>query len=58
MVKDPVTGKSNTNPKQVKSKKKIIKVSRPNMVLDLRPLDQFESKLIGKNRLSVRLLIT
>ena len=58
MVKDPITGKSNINPKQVKSKKKIIKVSRPNMVLDLCPLDQFESKLIGKNRLSVRLLIT
>lgn len=53
MVQDPVTGTINANSKQTKSKKKVTKVSRPNMFVDLRPLDQFESKLIGKNRLSV-----
>jgi hypothetical protein len=53
MLKDPITGTRNVNPKQVNSKKKTKKVSRPNPFLDLRPLDQFQSKLIGKKRLSV-----
>ena len=55
MVQDPVTGTINANPKKIKSKKKATKASHPNMFIDLRPLDQFESKLIGKNRLSVSL---
>jgi hypothetical protein len=54
MVLDPVTGITNTNPKQPKSKTKPTKkVSRPDKFLDLRPLDRFESKLIAKDRLSV-----
>jgi len=57
MVKDPVTGTINSNPKQqtkLAGQKKADKVSRPNTVLDLRPLDNFESKFIpGKRRLSV-----
>jgi hypothetical protein len=58
MVQDPVTGTISANSKQVKSKKKAKKISRPNMFIDLRPLDQFESKFIGKNRLSVSQLST
>jgi hypothetical protein len=58
MVKDPVTGTINSNPKQqtklAAGQKKADKVSRPNTFLDLRPLDNFESKFIpGKGRLSV-----
>jgi hypothetical protein len=54
MVLDPITGITNTNPKQSKSKNKPTKkVSRPDKFLDLRPLDRFESKLIAKGRLSV-----
>ena len=53
MVQDPVTGTINANSKQVKLKKKATKISGSNMFTDLRPLDQFESKFIGKNRLSV-----
>lgn len=54
MVLDPVTGITNTNPKQPKSKTKPTKkVSRPDKFLDLRPLGRFESKLIAKDRLSV-----
>jgi hypothetical protein len=56
MVQDPVTGNVNTNPKQLKSKKKSNKVSRSDTLHDLRPLVQFESKFIGKNRLSVCLI--
>jgi hypothetical protein len=57
MVKDPVTGTINSNPKQqtkLAAQKKAGKVSKPNTFLDLRPLDNFESKFIpGKGRLSV-----
>jgi hypothetical protein len=57
MVKDPVTGTINSNPKQqtkLAAQKKTGKVSKPNTFLDLRPLDNFESKFIpGKGRLSV-----
>ena len=57
MVKDPVTGTINSNPKQQTkqaAQKKAGKVSKPNTFLDLRPLDNFESKYIpGKGRLSV-----
>ena len=57
MVKDPVTGTINSNPKQqtkLAAQKKAGKVSKPNTFLDLRPLDNFESKFIpGKRRLSV-----
>jgi hypothetical protein len=57
MVKDPVTGTINSNPKQqtkLAAQKMASKVSRPNTFLDLRPLDNFESKFVpGKRRLSV-----
>jgi hypothetical protein len=57
MIKDPVTGTITSNPKpQTKpaAQKKAGKVSRPNTFLDLRPLDNFESKFVpGKRRLSV-----
>jgi hypothetical protein len=55
MVQDPVTGTFNSNPKQPpkQAEKKAGKVSQPNMLIDLRPLDKFESKLIGEKRLSV-----
>ena len=54
MVKDPVTGTLNKNPKKAKPKQKTSKkVSRPSIFNELRPLDNFESKLLGKNRLSV-----
>jgi len=57
MVKDPVTGTINSNSKQQTkpaAQKKAGKVSRPNTFLDLRPLDNFESKFVpGKKRLSV-----
>jgi hypothetical protein len=52
MIQDPVTGMINVNVKHTKVKKSL-KVSRPNKFLDLRPLERFESKLIGKKRLSV-----
>jgi hypothetical protein len=57
MVHDPVTGEVNVNPKQGKSKQKSTKLSRPDKFRDFRPLDQFESKLLGRNRLSVLFLI-
>lgn len=55
MVKDPVTGVTNQNPKQSKSgqRRKGIKVSQQQTFVDLRPLDQFQSKLITKNRITV-----
>ena len=55
MVKDPVTGKINFNPKQQSKPaiKRAEKVSKPNTFLDLRPLDNFESKFVAKKRLSV-----
>jgi hypothetical protein len=59
MVKDPVTGTINSNAKQ-KAKpvqRKVAKVSRPNTFLDLRPLDNFKSKFVGKKRLSVLVLL-
>ena len=57
MVKDPVTGAGNTNTKKPKTKQKATKkVSRPNIFNELRPLDNFDSKLLAKNRLSVLLL--
>jgi hypothetical protein len=50
MIQDPVTGKANDiNPR--KSKK--TKISRPESGIDLRLLDNFDSKLIAKKRLSV-----
>ena len=60
MVRDPVTGEFNVNPKKPKSRKRKAgsKISRPNTFVELRPLDKFESKLIGKTRLSVTTLYT
>jgi hypothetical protein len=52
MVKDPVTGTTNINPRQAKSKKKSTNLPRSKS-FDFRPLDLFHSKLIGNNRLSV-----
>jgi len=55
MVKDPITGKINSKAKQKPkpAQMKAGKVSRPNTFLDLRLLDNFESKFVGKKRLSV-----
>src|SRR5437763_1964344 len=54
IVEDPVTGTFNINPKKDKSKKKTTsKVYRANMFLDLGPLNRFDSKFLGRNRLSV-----
>lgn len=50
MVQDPVTGKANgVNPQKPKK----TKISRPESGIDLRLLDNFDSKLIAKKRLSV-----
>jgi hypothetical protein len=50
MVQDPVTGKANAvNPQKPKK----TKISRPESGIDLRLLDNFDSKLIAKKRLSV-----
>jgi hypothetical protein len=57
MVRDPVTGEVNVNAKQIKPKKKSTKVSGPDKFRDFRPLDQFESKLLGQKRLSVLSLV-
>ena len=57
MVQDPVTGTININPKKAKSTVKTTKISRKNRVSDLGPLERFESKLIGKSRLSVFILL-
>lgn len=53
MVQDPLTGTINLNPRKDKSKRKTTKVSRSNMFSDLGPLNRFDSKFLGKNRLSV-----
>jgi hypothetical protein len=55
MVQDPVTGATNVNPKLGKSKKKEVNktISRPDKFIDLRPLDNFQSNLLGTKRLSV-----
>jgi hypothetical protein len=57
MVRDPVTGEVNTNHKQAKTVKKSTgKISRRDTFVDLRPLNQFQSKLITKKRITVCLL--
>lgn len=62
MLQDPVTGETNTNPKQPKKTKEKInattptkkKISKQDKYLDLRPLSKFHSKLLGSaRRLSV-----
>ena len=56
MVQDPITGEVNVNVKQTKSKKTSKKLSGPDKFRDFRPLDRFESRLLGEKRLSVLLL--
>ena len=55
MVKDPVTGLINQNPKQqrIKPVKKRARVSHQQTYVDLRPLEQFQSRLITRNRITV-----
>jgi len=55
MVKDPVTGIANnlTSKNKKKPAKREIKVSQQQAFVDLRPLEQFQSKLITRNRITV-----
>jgi hypothetical protein len=57
MVRDPVTGEVNTNHKQAETvKKSTSRISRRDTFVDFRPMNQFQSKLITKKRLTVYLL--
>lgn len=53
MVKDPVTGAVNLNVKKDKRRVKGKKTTGRNTTTDFLPLDRFQSKWIGRNRLSV-----